>query len=325
MAYVPRSRLAQLFQMGPTTANYRFPSLAVPLNPAGGNVQQYRHAGGKQVGSVGMGDLWSEGSNTSNLDMNELTFIAASNIVNASPSGSGPYTRVFSQNPDQPDSVAVYAVERGSNGAKKTFSGVQFPDLGLHFERTGPSTMTYRAIGRMMALSDGSLTSSTGVTQAPLSSIKTGLWVGDDYADLVSGPARVTPYGFNVDWHNNNRFGPDFVLDDSVTSYAFMTEGEVDNGGQMTLGFDVNSGETDFAGPLTIAKLQAGTPVFMRVKNTTGANVLTLDMCIVLSGPMTEAQVGNVMAYTFPYVCVPDATDNRAFKLTLVNAQPAIS
>lgn len=318
--------MAQLFQMGPSTANYRFPTLNVPLVPAGGNVQHYRHAGGKQVGSVGMGDLWSEGSNTSGIDYNELTFIAASNILNAAPSGSGPYTRTFSQNPDQPDSVATYVAERGSNGAKKTYTGIQFPDLGFHFERTGASTMTYRAIGKLMGLSDGSLTSSSGVTQQPVPSIKSGLWLGTSYANLVASATRLTPYGFSLDFHNNNRFSPDFAMDDSLVSYFTMTEGEADTGGSATIGFDVNSAETDFAGPFTLAKLQAGTQIFIRVLNTIDANYsLTLDMCCVLDAPPTEAQVGNIAAYTFPFVCVPDATDNRAFKLILKNQQAAIA
>jgi hypothetical protein len=327
MAYVPRSRLAQLFQMGPETtpgvggtASFRFPTIAPVLAPTGGNPQQIRHAGGKRVGSVVMGDLMSEGSGTSNIDFNEVVYIAASNVNYAAPT-AGVWT--FSQNPDQPDTVKTYVAQRGSSGAVQTYRNVAFTDMGFHFERTGVSTMTYRAIGRFPTLGT-TLDTATGVTQNPLGSTKTGLWVGTSYADLAAGTGtRFDPYGFTLDFHNNNRFGPDFVLDDSVDSFAFTTEGEVDCGGTVTVGFDVTT--TDFSGPFTAAKLKAGTDMFIGVENLVGTTYyLKLHMHIQIAAPPTDAQIGNVRAYTWPFTCIPDATDNRGFKLLVKNAIASI-
>jgi hypothetical protein len=325
MAYVPRSRLAQLYQMGKETtpgvggtANKRFPTIAPVLEPTGGNPQQIRHAGGKMVGSVVMGDLMSEGAGTSNIDFNEVVYIAASNVNYAAPTGAGPYVWTFSQDPDQPDTVKTYVAQRGSSGAVQTYRNVAFTDMGFHFERTGVSTMTYRAIGRFPTLGT-TLDSATGVTQAPLGSTKSGLYTGASYAALASGGTRFDPYGFSLDFHNNNRFGPDFVLDDSVDSFAFTTEGEVDCGGTVTVAFDVTS--TDFSGVFTAAALKAGTDLFIGVENLVSTTAyLKLHMHIQIAAPPTQAQIGNVRAYTWPFTCIPDATDNRGFKLLVKNA-----
>lgn len=318
--------MAQLFQMGPETtpgaggtANHRFPTIAPTLAPTGGNPQQIRHAGGKMVGSVVMGDLMAEGAGTSNVDFNEVVYVAASNVNYAAPTGSGPYVWTFSQNPDGQDTVKSYVAQRGSSGAVQTFRNMLFTDMGFHFERTGVSTMTYRAIGRFPTLGT-SLDSATGVTQNPLGSTKTGLWLGTSFADLAAGTGdRFDPYGFSLDWHNNNRFGPDFVLDDSVDSFAFTTEGEVDCGGTVTIGFDVTS--TDFSGPFTAAALKAGTDLFIGVENLVSTTYyLKLHLHIQIAGPPTDAQIGNVRAFTWPFTCIPDATDNRGFKLLVKNA-----
>jgi hypothetical protein len=116
------------------------------------------------VGSVVMGDLMIRRAGTSNIDFNEVVYIAASNVNYAAPSGSGPYVWTFSQNPDGQDTVKTYVAQRGSSGAVQTYRNVAFTDMGFHFERTGVSTMTYRALGRFPTLGT-TLDSATGVTQ----------------------------------------------------------------------------------------------------------------------------------------------------------------
>lgn len=316
--------MSQLFQLGPETtpgvggtADQRFPTLNCVLKPTGGNWQEYRHAGGKEVGSVSTGDLYAMGGprQAHVINFNEAVYVAASNMNLPTPS-SGLWA--FSINPDQPDTVATYVAQRGSSGAHQKYRNVQFTDFGLHFERAGACTMTYRALSRLGVLGTGALDSATGITESPVISTKVGLWLGDDYADLAADTGtRFDPYGFSLDWHLNNRFSPDFVLDDSVVSFAFTTEGEVDHGGSVTIGFDVTG--TDLSGPITFADVVGSEKKFIRVKATnTDGNYLTLDLHITPNAvPDDDAQVGNIRAVTFPFRCVPDATDNRSAKLTI--------
>jgi hypothetical protein len=339
MTYTRRSKLSQRFQMGPSTANYKFPTLNYDLEPMGGDPQTFRHAGGKYAGSVVMGDFDSEGTLDTDLDYNEVVFPASNNVGNGAvvvTTGTGAWS--FIPNPDDPDTILIYKVQRGALGrsgspnAIKQYTDVHIPDMGFRFQRRGVTRMTSKAIGRLMTVNAGSFDTATGIPQQPTPSTKTGVWTGTSYANLVSSAARLEAKAYEAEWHNNGKYQPTYALDDSVSSYDSMEEAEIDCGGTFTIGFDANDAGNDLRGPFNLTNLTNGTRLFMRILNIgpliTGSIFykLQLDMCIELAGPPRARTVDNtLMAYDWPYLCVPDDVDGVPFKLSVINKVTAIA
>ena len=340
MPTVYRPARSQKYQMGKETspgvggtAEYRFPTLNFGLVPAGDPSTQTRHAGGKYVGAVLSGDTWSEGAlgggaNQNIIDFNETVFLASSNIGNPTPTASGAaITRVYEPVTDDVDTALTYKVQRGRTGAVKGFTNVVIPDLGFRFVRRGASTVTGRALGKKMA-PGASLDSATGIAQQSLASTKTGLYVPTTFGGTLSGH-RFDPMGFVCEWHQNGKLAPWFALDDSVIGPKDFIEQEVDTGGTITVAFDINDGGTDLRGPFNMANWEGGIPFFVTVLNlgpvvpgTAIPHKLQFDMCIILSAPPTESTTDGIEAYTWPYICVPDATTGLPFRLTNVSSVP---
>jgi hypothetical protein len=342
MPFTPRPTSAQRYQMGPETivpgvgglANFRFPTLNFGLVPAGGNAIQTRHAGGKYVGSVIMGDTWSEGplgggANQNIIDLNELVFLASGNINNPTPSAAGAaITRVYFSNPDDVDNGLTYKVQRGRTGAVKGFTNVVLPDFGFRFVREGASTVSGRALGKKMA-PGATLDTASGLAQQSLASTLTGLYNPTAYAGTLTG-RRLDPLGMVLEWHNNGKFAPWFGLDDSIIGPAGFLEGLLDCGGMLTIAFDINDAGTDLRGPFNMGAMEQGMVIPLTVLNTAAVNIpttstpysLRLDLNCQISGPPRETTMNNVEVYEWPYVCVPDATTGQPFRLTSVSAVP---
>jgi hypothetical protein len=337
MPYVPRSMLAQQFQMGPEptatpgvggTSNLRFPTLNYTLVPAGGNAQQSRHAGGKYVGSVIMGDLWTEGTFNGNADFNELAVIGTGNINNPTPTAAGAaITRIFQPNPDGTDNTATFKAQKGVAGAADNYPYTMIPDLGLRFARDAATTLTSRALGKT-GTPGTTLDTAVSLAQAPFVSTRTGLYTGTTLATALN--TRLDPYGFVLEWHNNGKFAAWFPLDDSVVSFGGATEAAVDCGGTISIAWDVNDAGTDLRGPFNYTSLKEGTVLFFGAKTTGGIIPTTairyaanLAICAQISGPPREATFGSLKAYEYPFICVPDPVSNAPFILTVVSSVTA--
>lgn len=332
------SMMGQRFQMGPEsttpgtggTAAYTFPTINFGIVPAGDAALETRHAGGKEVGAVVMGDTWTAGplgggANQNIIDFNELVFLAAGNLNNPTPSASGAaYTRIFEQNPEDTDDTLTYVIQRGDSSAVVEYRSVRIGSLGLNFVRRGASTVSGAAVGKQM-VGTGSLDSATGIPQQSLASTKTGLYFPATFGGTLTG-VRADPYGFSVEWHNNNKYAPHFVLDDSVTGPLGFLEGQVDHGGTIAIGWDISG--SDFAGPFNLAAMNAGTLIYFTVLNTSTVVIPTtavpysarLDVAAEISGPPSEQVIDNVKVMQWPYRCVPDATAGVGSRLTVVSA-----
>jgi hypothetical protein len=332
------SAMGRRFQAGPEstpgvggTAAFRFPTLNFNLGPAGDAPIETRHAGGKEVGAVVMGDTWTAGqlgggANQNIIDFNEAVFLASGNLNNPTPTASGAaITRVYHQDPDNTDTVLTYVVQRGDSSAVVTYRNVMIPSLGFNFVRRGASTVTGAAMGKQL-VGGSSLDSATGIPQQSLASTKTGLYFPATFGGTLTSH-RASPYGFSLEWHNNSKYAPDFVLDDSIVGPLGFLEGQVDHGGTLSLGWDISG--SDFAGPFNLANMNAGTIIYVSVLNlgpvvptTAIPYKLQLDLCVEISGAPTENTIDNVLTMQWPYRCVPDPTAGFASQLTIVSAVP---
>jgi hypothetical protein len=83
---------------------------------------------------------------------------------------------------------------------------------------------------------------------------------------------------------------------------------------------------TDYAGLFTIAKMQAGTPIFFRLKATgaeleSGINqTLTIDMCLQIVGKPKETEVGPFGGLAWPCRLFKDTTSGKAIEITNISA-----
>jgi hypothetical protein len=277
-----------------------------------------------------MGDTWSAGplgGGAQNIiDFNELVFLAESNLHHPTPSGTGAVTRIFEQTPDDTDVALSYVVQRGDSSAVTTYREVRVGSLGLNFVRRGASTVTGAATAKQL-VGGSSLDTSSGIPQQSLASTKTGLYFPTTFGGTLTGH-RASPYGFAVEWHNNNKYAPHMVLDDSIVGPLGFLEGAVDKGGTISIGWDISG--SDFAGPFNLAAMNAGTLLYFSVLNL-GPNIPTtstpykvqLDVSAEISGPPTETTIDNVKVMQWPYRCVPDGTAGISSRLTVVSAVAA--
>ena len=98
---------------------------------------EYRGTGQKYVNTTVPGDEWSSGDASGPLGFGEIVYPFASIINNATPTTdvNNASTWLFSSNPNGPDTVATYTVERGDGGSNFKYNYVYWNDLTLTANR----------------------------------------------------------------------------------------------------------------------------------------------------------------------------------------------
>lgn len=330
-----RSAVGSTFSIGAETApgsggtaNTRLPILAADFSAAGGSFSPLRPSGNKYVGVVLPTDYWSEAPFRNASDFNSLPFLVAGGIGYVAPTGTTAKTWLITPTIGPGGVFKTYVVQDGMTGAVATYRNVMFPDMTIAFKRDQPIEVSGQMIGRKPVYG-ASLTSPTNLALKPMSSIKAGIFLPTTFGDFSSEGTRIDPYVTDATWFHTNAFDPFFVLDDSVVGPAGFLEGEVDCGGTIAVAYDVLSADT--AGPFTVAKMEAGTPVQFRMKAFTVEEIesgvpysLYLDVNAQVSGPPTMSKRGNLKVLEWPYICIPESTTGLPFKGKIVNSLASI-
>jgi hypothetical protein len=331
-SFVPRSMLTQVFQLGQETspgvggsATNRLTTLNSQIAPvASGAFPIFRPSGGKYVGQIVPGDLYSEGPISDTVDFNTLPFIAASNIGYDGPpvaNGAAGWDWTFTPTPFAASTGITYVAAEGVPtvgailGAVYNFRNVIFPDFGMRFLRTGAATTTGRVLGRKME-PGSAMAAPTQFQGRAVPTINVGMWHAADWTTLVAGGTRFSPPILDFTFRHNSVFAPWFALDDSISSFYGTLDGAVDAGIQIQVPADVDTFLTpdDIAGQLSLGKMSEGERIFLKLMalgpylvGTSGARYsIELFMCAQISAPPRRSAVGNIRTWQWDALLVPD-------------------
>lgn len=288
-----------------------------------------RPSGGKYVGTVVPVDMWAEGAiSDPAADFNAFPYLLSSNLGYAAPTVAGAVaTWVHTSSAFAASTLKTQVWQRGQTGAVQTFRNVMIPDFNINFRRSSTTEVGGLALGKRPTLGTA-LTAATSIASVPMNGKNTSVYYHTAFQTPAGLGTRLSPKGYNVSFRHNGVIAPDFVLDDSVTSFDALLEGDIDCGGTLIMRFDVTG--TDLSGPLTIAELDAATVNYLAVQNIgpliSGGDfyTFTLAMAIQLSAAPRVRREGNAMVVEFAFTCVPDPTTGKVVEITVKNTVTAI-
>lgn len=275
----------------------------------------FRPSGSKYGTTGGVNKTWGVASLSGQLNLAEAIYPLCGLIKNATPTGAGPYTWVFTSNPNSADSIAQYTVQAGSTG-QPVFKmvGATFSDWTMSADANG-ANFTAKMFGQKPSAAElwtpsgtmDTISSAlpivgvyrphqtlkiattyaglTGATAVPFASFKFGIegkikpvWMSNgtsDYIDTVEDAPKIAP-GATLELSNTN-----------AAYYANARNGDV---------------------------------LFMRYSAVVGASSLTLDCAGFISGTPEPKSQDGVMAMDLSFEGIADSNMNGApYKITLVN------
>ena len=315
-----RSTVVQTVQVGPEVAYGTAVAATVKLQASSfdfsgeGAVDVFRPSGNKYPTVAAQGKEWASARLAGRATYTELGYLLAANVaepVIAQIGATAAYQWEFTPLPESEDTLVSYTLEQGSALRAHEFAGLVLPDLGYTLTRDS-FELTGRALAKL--ISDG-ITLTPGLS--PLALVPILPKQCSIYADSAFGSIGGTKLTrvLRIEWANNNRLGPHWVIDAAQSSYVATVELEPATTLRLVM-------QANAAGMGYLTQFRAGDKVFLRVKAEGAAidtEVYTLihDVCGIISEPWRFQDTEGVwcVAWTFRAVDDDDLTYPYYFKL----------
>jgi hypothetical protein len=297
----------------PVAANKKLQSISIEPGIKA-DVKTFRPMGNKFATLAALGKELVEAKISGQPTYDELTYLFASLVSYALPSGSGmEKTWTFAPASNNPDTVKTYTVEQGSSVRAHKFSNGIITGLTLSFGREEIS-LDGTMIGA--ALQDGiTMTASpTSIPLVPVLPMQVTVYLADTAAGLDSAAALAR--ALSVEWSLTDRFGPLFVLNGST---GFVTTLEKEPKLVCKL-----KAEADSEGMGLLTQLRSGNSKFLRIKAIgpvidTDPYQLTIDTACKVTNVSEFSDEDGIFAIEWELTGVHDADWNKAASITLVN------
>ena len=333
---VERATINQVVQVGiegtPGTAvaaTRRLTSLSLAPNIKS-NIDMFRPMGYKYETVQAQNQEWAEGSVTGAPTYNELPYAYASLLTNptvtqildgATPTGA--YRYVFDPSSTAADSPKTFTAEVGSSYRAHRVKHVLLNEFNLDFKRTGiglgGNFISHR-------LEDAITLTPTGVTELPLIPIVPSQV--DVFMDATSGGLGTTKLGrcLQANMQIGDRYGPLWVLDSSLESWATYLERAVNARIEFTVAADAQ-------GMGLLSNVRNGTTAFFRIRALgpviyTGGVTVRYSFTYDLAGKISDvgdfSDEDGLYAMHWTAKAVHDSTWGRAHKLEIVNTVEAL-
>lgn len=227
---------------------------------------------------------------------------------------------VFAPSSSAEDTVKSLTVEVGSAARAGRFAYGLLTALGISFSRDGVD-MSGKMLGQ--AYEDGvTLTSSpTALGLVPILPTQVSV-----YLDTTSGGLGVTKLlrVVKADWNIDGRYGPIWVLNAALASFAAHVETDPTNDIALMV-------EADSAGMALLTNLRAGSTAFLRIEAlgaicgaTTTTYRFTLDAAVKVNAASTLDDQDGIYAIEWPLTIVHDSDWGKAFTVEVVNTLAAL-
>lgn len=326
-----RTSVAQHPQLGVETvegtavpANKQLQALSFDLTPVI-ETNRFRPMGTKVDTLIVPGKDWTKSALTGVATYDELIYPFASALVDpGAPATSGTTGKLYTFEPSATveDAVKTFTVEQGSTVRAQKAAGLVITDLGIKWDRNANDVaMTGTAMAQQFT--DG-ITLTAAPTSIPLVPI-----LPKDisvYADATAAALGTTKLlrVLSADFALGKRFGPLWVLNGALTSYAAHVELAPDVTLKMML-------EADATGMGYLVNARAGTSVFIRVE-AVGAQIgagpavykATFDLAMKVEAVDSLGDASGVYAVTYTLRAVYDATWGRFLSFKLINSTTSL-
>lgn len=280
----------------------------------------FRPGGNKYNTTGGVNKVWGVASLSGQLNLAEVIYPLCGLIKNATPTGAGPYTWVFTSNPTSADSIAQYTAQVGSTG-QPVFKmvGGTFSDWVMTADATG-ANFTAKMFGQKP--SSAELWTATGTMDTVSATLPiVGVYrphqtlkIATTYAGLTGATAvPFASFKFGIEgkikpvWMSNGTSNFVDVVEDAP---------------KISPGVTLELSNTNAA---YYANARNGDVLFMRYSAVVGTASLTLDCAGFISGTPEPKSQDGVMAMDLSFEGIADSNMNGApYKITVVNGVAAL-
>lgn len=281
--------------------------------------QQFKPLGTKMNTVSILNKEWAEAKISGVLDFNEITYLLASALTNATPTtATGESTWIFTPASASADAPVTYTIEQGSSvrAHKMTYGIVN--ELSFAFSRD-ELTIDGAMLGQK--LTDGiTMTGTpTSATQMVASAANVNVYFDLDSADI--GTTKLTR-ALSGSWKLSDRYGPLWVMNSANGS--FVTTVETEPKLEVTLMV-----EADAEGMGFLTNMRNGDTGFLRFE-VTGPTITTnpysfhLDTAIKFTDIGDFSDESGVYAVEYTATAVADATWGHWTQATIVNTLSAL-
>jgi len=197
-------------------------------------VKTFRPMGSKFPAIAALGKEWSESKISGQPTYDELTYIFASLVSYAAPTGTTEKTWTFAPMSDNADTVKTYTVEQGGSVRAHKFTNGIITGVTLKFGREEIS-LDGTMIGTALQDNITMTANPTTIPLVPVLPTQVKVYLADIAVGLTGATALTRP--ISVEWSLTDRFGPLFVLNGSTSFVTTLerggakTELQAENGG----------------------------------------------------------------------------------------------
>jgi len=280
----------------------------------------FRPGGNKYNTTGGVNKAWGIASLSGQLNLAEVVYPLCGLIKNAAPTGAGPYTWVFTSNPNSVDSIAQYTVQAGSTGFPVfKMAGATFSDWVLSADNGG-ANFTAKMFGQKPAAAElwtPSGTMDTVSATLPIVGVyrpHQTLKISTTYAGLTG--ATTTPFA-SFKFGIEGKIKPAW-MSNGTSDYI----GTVEDVPKIAPGMTLELSNTNAA---YYANARNGDVLFMRYAAVVGTASITIDCAGYISGTPEPKSQDGVMAMDLSFEGIADSNMNYApYKITVVNGVAAL-
>lgn len=326
------SRAQEVVQVGeevtPGTevaANLIPPNTKLDIRPTGEGSETYYGQGAWVPSDVRPGLRWAVGTYEAppTYDESYLIFNGYFKKVTASGAGAAK-TRVWSPGPRTAETIGTLSAQRGQAGATNKFSYVVPNTWGLEVnKRLNGARMRGDLLGQYKNRGTALTGSPSTIKSSPIQGSSFNVYGATTWAGLTSSPVQET-----LVERIAISFGAirDFAafLNSAIKTWDALGLIVPTTGVVITLPDDVSG--SDFAGTFNLAKMDAGTPIFLRLEATgaelqTGINeTFRIDMALKIANVPEGAEIGPFAGNAWPLQFVIDPTSGKFIEITTISA-----
>lgn len=259
---------------------------------------------------------WGAGTYEMKMAYDECYVLFNSLLKAVTPTGGGPYTRVWTPSVNALDTYDTYTAEMGQSGSVDRFTYMVFNSMKFTAGKQENPLFTGDVFAQEVLPTTAFAGSPTTVASSPIAATTWNAYTGATFG------AVTTQY--TLDWKLEFNYGPKlspaFYMSSAEPSFDALGIGDpIPNSVNITVAKDV-SGSDYTPSPFTLAAKRAGTLIFVTLRSVSGTNTYKQDMALKIVGMPTSADIGPFQGQTWPCRLFVDPVSNKALEITTISS-----
>lgn len=327
------SRALEITQVGRETtagtavaANLLPPNLKIMLEYDGPENTPIVASGHLVPSGQTSGIYWIAGSYETIWTFDELYLILDSLFKSVSATGAGAAkTRVWAPSVNALDTIKTVTIQNGQTGKVLIAKYGMFNSWEWELSKQEVGPLTGEMLAQFSSITNALTATPTTLTSSPIGALMFNVYSATTFANLTSAPTQETTVEKIAFSYGPVRDIAAFINSSNVGWDAAGIGEAPESSVTITVPEDVSG--SDYAGLFTLAKKQAGTPIYLRLKATGGVELetgvyqtLIIDMCLQIVDKPAAAEVGPFKGISWPCRLFKDATSGKFIEITTISA-----